>query len=197
MRVAVTGGIACGKSLVGSLLETNGIPVCDSDELAHRAILKDTGAYREIVGAFGRRILGCDGEIVRDRLGRIVFEDPACLKKLNAILHPRVKAAWEAWLRRQRERVAGVVMIPLLYETREESNWDTVVCVGAPEDEQCARLRARGLAAREIKLRLAAQMPVWEKMERADHVVFNCGSLDLLRRQTVRVINALLERKHA
>jgi dephospho-CoA kinase len=197
LRVAITGGLACGKSLVGSLFAADGVPVCDSDDLAHRAIQRENAAYRGILSAFGKSILGRDGQIVRARLGKIVFEDPDRLKLLNGIVHPRVKRLWESWLRGQRGHAAAAVMIPLLYETGWESNWDTVVCVSASEGDQRARLRSRGLTAREIKLRLAAQMPVCEKMERADHVIYNCGSLELLREQTLRVLNALLESKHA
>jgi len=197
LRVAITGGLACGKSVVGSFLAGNGVPVCDSDDLAHMAIAKGTFAYREILREFGKDILGPDGEIVRSRLGKIVFEDPGRRALLNAIVHPRVKRSWETWLRRQRGYPFGIVVIPLLYETGQESAWDRVVCVGSLEVDQRARLRARGLKNREIDLRLAAQMPVWEKMERADHVIYNCGSLELLRCQTLRLVNELLESKHA
>ena len=197
LRVAITGGIACGKSVVGSLFDANGIPTCDSDELAHRAILKGKPAYSRILKAFGRTIVGSDGEIVRARLGKLVFGHPERLARLNSIVHPEVKVMWKAWLRGLRAKAAAAVIIPLLYETGLESDWDAVVCVGAPDCERVARLRVRGLSAGEINQRLAAQMPVWEKMEMADHVIFNGGSMELLREQTVRVITELLERKHA
>ncbi len=197
LRIAVTGGIACGKSLAGSFIEEAGIPVCDSDNLAHQAISSGTLAYRAVVDAFGRGILGEDGEVVRSRLGRVVFGDSAKLKKLNAMLHPVVRAMWKKWMRGQRGRKAVAVVVPLLYEIADERNWDAVICVGGPEADQRARLKARGLTAREVGQRLAAQMPVAQKMARADHVIYNCGSVPLLRAQTVRVINELVERKHA
>lgn len=197
LRIAITGGIACGKSQVGALFAANNVPVCDADELAHSVIRKGTGVNRRIIEEFGRGLVGPDGEIDRSVLGRIVFGDPERLQALNALVHPGVKVLWESWIRKQRGKAAVAVMIPLLYETGEEGRWGSVVCVSARESDQRKRLKARGLTVRDIKLRLAAQMPVWEKMERADHVIYNCGSRELLKEQTLRVLNELLERKHA
>ena len=86
LRIAITGGIACGKSQVGALFAANNVPVCDSDELAHRVIMNGTGAYRQIIDEFGRKVVGQDGEIDRSALGRIVFANPERLRILNALV---------------------------------------------------------------------------------------------------------------
>jgi len=194
LQVAITGGIACGKSLVGSLLCAEGIPVCDSDLLAHELIRSGSKEYRKLVEHFGDEITGPDGEIDRSVLAGMVFGIPEQMTVLNTILHPGVKRLWRSWMRRVAEKNRiGVVIVPLLYEIGEGRKWDKVICVGAGEDAQRARLADRGLSQIAIDHRLSAQMPVWQKMERADFVIYNGGSLEMLKEQTERILNELLE----
>ncbi|MFH1477476.1 MAG: dephospho-CoA kinase [Verrucomicrobiota bacterium] len=103
LRICVTGGIACGKSLVGACLETLGVAVIEADTVCHGLMRAGTPLFPRIVAAFGRAILGSDGEIDRAALGRRVFGDAAALLRLNAILHPAAKRAIEAWVRARRE----------------------------------------------------------------------------------------------
>ena len=197
LRIALTGGIACGKSLVGATLEKQGVAVCDADLLAHELMLPGQAAYREIVGEFGQGILDPDGQINRVKLGGRVFADPLQLARLNAITHPRVAAAWTAWLAGlPAQTPVAVVLIPLLYEAGLESGWDAVVCVSASQDAQETRLLARGLTRDQARRRMASQMPVAEKARRADFVIVNDGTVAKLERQTEEVLARLLESKY-
>ena len=198
LRVAITGGIACGKSTVGSFLRAKGIPVCEADELAHAVMRKGAGVYLKVMETFGRNIAGPDGEIDRATLGGIVFGAPGKLADLNSIVHPVVKRRWRAWLSGLggNLRMAAVI-VPLLYEIGDAGSWDRVICVGASEQYQRERLRERGLCDSGIGRRLASQMPVAEKMERADFVIENCGTIRLAKRQTARILKQLLESENA
>jgi len=196
IRVAVTGGIACGKSLVGSFLGDQGVEVCEADDLAHALMRPGRPVFREIVRVFGEGFLGSGGDIDRQRLGQRVFASREDLIKLNSIVHPAVKKEWEKWLKgRERGCRVAAVIIPLLYEVDEGEGWDGVVCVGASLDVQLSRLRGRGLSDEDAMGRIKAQMPVAEKMARADYVVVNSGTRDLLGEQTKRVLKSILEKE--
>lgn len=186
-RVAVTGGIACGKSLVAQLFSERGIPVCEADTLAHALMRRGEEVFDAVVAEFGVAILDGEGQIDRRTLGAIVFREKDRLQRLNALVHPRVRLAWQRWLDAQ-SAPAACVVIPLLYEVGEGPAWDAVVCVAAPRRLQLQRLESRGLSGPEARARIEAQMPLVEKMERADYVVFNGGSRSLLEAQTERVI---------
>jgi len=193
VRIAVTGGLACGKSKVGELLVARGVLVCDTDAIAHDVIAPGHAAYRKIVAHFGRAILSMDGVIDRRRLARIVFSDPVKLRFLNGITHPAVMRRVQRWLREQETsgcRIAAV-LIPLLFEAGLEKRWDAVVCVAAPGKRQYAWLKARGLGRRAAAARIAAQMPLADKMVRADYVIYNNGSVEVLRQQVDRIIDSI------
>ena len=195
VRIAVTGGIACGKSKVGSFLAGAGVAVCDADDLARDLMRKGADIHRRMVAEFGEVILDAEGAINRPVLGSQVFFDAGKRGRLNSIVHPAVKVAWESWIAGIAPGVdAAVVIVPLLYEVNEGENWDAVVCVACEREDQVKRLRGRGLDDSEIEARLAAQMPVSEKMERADYVIFNSGSLEMLRKQTVEALRLLMEK---
>lgn len=197
-RVALTGGIACGKSVVGAILQRHGVAVCDADHVAHAVMRAGHAAYDEIVRTFGRGVVGVDGELDRSQLGRLVFADEAARQQLNAIVHPRVRVAWEAWLRAQETAgpLVAVVIIPLLFEAGMDAGWDAIVCVRSPPVQQRQRLAARGLSEREIDQRLMAQWPVSEKAARADYVIDNDDSVAELEERTVNVVNQIVESKH-
>ena len=197
LRIALTGGIACGKSRVGSILAQRGVAVCEADQVAHDLMRPGLPAHGEIVAEFGRDVLNADGLIDRAKLGARVFADTAALARLNAIVHPRVVASWEQWLAGLPVPTpAAVVIIPLLYEAGLEGAWDAVVCVSAPREVQEARLQARGFTLEEARRRMAAQMPVQEKARRADFVIDNDGTVSKLERQTEEVLTRLLESKY-
>lgn len=169
-----------------------GIPVCDTDTLAHAILAPGEDVHAAVVARFGREIVGPDGVIDRGRLGRLVFEDECRLAELNALTHPEVLRRLRVWLaeRRSVDLVAAAV-IPLLYEIGDEPNWDRVVCVAAPEADQFRRLSERGLTEAEARQRVASQWPQVRKAERADFVIYNAGSRELLRQQTNDVMRII------
>ena len=194
LKIAVTGGIACGKSTVGECLAAERVPVCDSDDIARDLVRPDRPVHASLVEAFGRSILDAAGGIDRAALAGIVFRDPVQLARLNGLVHPEVKQAWRRWLEERSDARAAAVIIPLFYEIGEGEGWDAVICVGAHEQDQVERLRRKGMPEEQIRLRMAAQWPVVDKMKRADYVIFNCGALGLLREQTCRVLKGILEK---
>lgn len=183
--VGLTGGIACGKSEAARFLAEAGVPVLDTDEVAHLEMQPGGAAYDDVVAVFGEKAVAPDGTIDRSRLGQIVFGDATALRQLNALVHPPVRERWETWRTMLRgENRSGVVVIPLLFETGATDGWDAVICVAAPEDEVLERLARRGLTEQEARQRLGAQWPVEEKIRRADVVIWNDGTLQELKART-------------
>jgi dephospho-CoA kinase len=187
--IALTGGIACGKSTVAEMLRARGWHVIDTDAIARR-VLEPGGdtfnAYKIVVDAFGPNILQADKSIDRKVLGRLVFADPAARAKLNELTHPVIRSAWQHE-REERDRThphqSLAVMIPLLYECELEAQFRAVWCVGASRATQLRRLLERGHDATEAAQRVASQLPVAEKMARASVAFWNEGTLDALERQ--------------
>lgn len=177
-RVALTGGIATGKSTVRAAFERLGVPTSDADLLAREAVAPGTKGLDAVVRRFGRGVLDRAGALDRKALGRIVFGDPEARKALEAIVHPIVQAATDAWFTRLDPATPFAVSdIPLLYEIGRDVDFDAVVVVACPPDIQLARLRARdGLSEAEARHRIAAQLPIEEKVRRADYVISTAGS---------------------
>ncbi|TFH17789.1 MAG: dephospho-CoA kinase [Lentisphaerales bacterium] len=194
LKLAVTGGIACGKSRVGAFLREMNVAVCDCDSIAHDVMRRGSSVFDQVVDEFGSDLLDERGEIDRDRLGDIVFSSSEQRGILNGIVHPHVKAGWEQWLKQIDEPVlAATVIVPLLFEGGFEEGWDRVVCVAAPLEKQLQRLAKRGFGEPEARRRISAQYDVTEKMKRSDVVLYNAGSLDGLRKQTERALKLVLE----
>jgi dephospho-CoA kinase len=193
-RIALTGGIACGKSVLAGFLAECGCDVLDADALAHALEAPGGAAVALIVAAFGPDMRAADGGIDRCRLGQKVFADEAARLRLNGIVHPLVKEALARWLATPGNH-PKVAVIPLLFEVGWEVGWDVVVCVACAEAEQMRRLQARGLSAAAARARVASQLPLADKVRRADGVVWNDGSLDALRREARRLKDAWAEKK--
>jgi dephospho-CoA kinase len=172
--IALTGGIACGKSTLAEGLRTRGWHIIDTDRIAHDVLTAGGGTWKNVVDAFGSSILQPDQSIDRKVLGRLVFADPLLRAKLNEITHPAIRSVWQ----REREERARThpthslaVMIPLLFECELEQMFSAVWCVGASRVTQLYRLKTRGLSETEAAQRIDAQMPVAEKLTRS-HVAF-------------------------
>lgn len=194
-KIALTGGIACGKSLIGLYMIAEGIPVCDADRVAHEVMMKGSPVHAAILREFGANMVRPDGEIDRVRLGRIVFSEPDRRVRLNNLTHPAVKRAIGEWLNGLSSSIPmAVVIIPLLYETGMEEGWDGVVSVASPVALQMRRLMERGLSETDARLRLEAQWPQAEKMDRADWVIFNNGTKGMLKEQVRAVLQRIVER---
>ncbi len=182
LAVALTGGIAAGKSEALDAFARHGAAVISSDDVVHRLYREDEGLRAALREHWGQRVFR-DGEVDRAAIGSIVFADRDELAWLESELHPRVRAATAAWLAEQTADVA-VAEIPLLYETRGEARFDRVVVVTAPPEVREAR---RGpLADREDRL-----VPEEEKVRRADFAYVNDGSLEELEEFVARVLEEL------
>ncbi len=182
--VGLTGGIATGKSTFAAALRALGVPVVDADDLARGAVARGSPALSAIERAFGSDVIGPDGELDRKRMAARVFADPAARSRLEAIVHPAVREAMSAEAARLAAAGNDLVFydVPLLYEVGLERKVDCVVVVHAPSEVQKRRLAVRdGLSDAEAQARLAAQMPIDEKAERADVVVENDGDVESLR----------------
>jgi len=190
--LGLTGGIACGKSEVGRILQQNGFAVLDTDTLAHELMKAGAPVFKTVVTRFGKSVLGANGEIDRSALGKIVFENPDALQALNELVHPAVIEAVEQWKARQRGDAA--VMVPLLFETGWTNGWSAIICVSAEEEVVFQRLEKRGLSEAEARKRIAAQMPLTEKEKKSDFILRNNETLDALRNETVKVLEAVRSR---
>jgi dephospho-CoA kinase len=188
--LGLTGGIGMGKSASARLLRARGVPVVDTDELARQVVQPGQPALAQVLAAFGPQIAGPDGQLRRDELARRVFADPAARRRLEAILHPPIRALWraqiEAW--RAEGRPLAVVVIPLLFETKAEAELDVTVCVACSAATQQQRLRARGWTPEQIEQRLDAQWPVETKTARADYLVWTEADLDVHAAQLERIL---------
>jgi dephospho-CoA kinase len=147
----------------------------------------------EIKNAFRKEIISPDGSLRRDELANLVFADPAARKKLEAILHPRIRERWlaqiETW--RNENVPLAIVVIPLLYETQAESWFDRIICVACAENSRHKRLQARGWTQEQIQGRIAAQMPVTEKIARANFVIWTEGEMENHSRQVERILGRI------
>jgi dephospho-CoA kinase len=179
VRFALTGGIATGKSHVLAAFAARGVPTIDADLLAHEVVAPGTPAAAAIGRRFGPDVVGSGGEIDRRKLGAIVFNDPAARRDLEAIVHPAVYAAIERWFELlPPNTTAAVADIPLLFETGHDHDFDVVVVAACEPEEQMRRVMARdGLTESEARSRVDAQLPIAEKVARADYVVSTAGTL--------------------
>lgn len=194
LRVALTGGIGSGKSLVGEILEELGALVIDSDQLAREVIERGSPGYEEVVTAFGDSILS-EGEIDRSKLAAVVFKESDLRKKLESIIHPLVREAAEKLARKLPSGAILINQIPLLVESDGAKRFDYVVTVSADEEIRRERLRLRGLKDYEITQRMAAQVSDSEREKIANYIIRNDGSIDELTRAVEALMaNELLPR---
>ncbi len=186
LRLGLTGGIASGKSAVAAMLREMGFAVLDADALAHKLIEPGQAAYAEVIQEFGTSIADSSGRIDRSKLGAVVFADGAKLDRLNAIVHPRVAevilSQFEVW-RRAGVRDAVFVEAALLIESGIHKKLDGLVVVWCRPEQQVERLLTRELSETEARRRIAAQLPVEEKLRLASEKIDCSGSLEETRRQ--------------
>ena len=184
-HVALTGGIATGKSTVAAGLRARGVPVVDADQLARAAVAPGSAGLREVIARFGPGVVAADGGLDRAGLGRIVFADAAARHDLERIVHPRVRAEVAAFFSAAGDVPAAVAEIPLVYESGWHRAFDAVVVAACHPRLQLARLRARDrLDEGEARARLAAQWPIEDKARLADRVILTGGTLEDTARQT-------------
>jgi dephospho-CoA kinase len=193
-RVALTGGIATGKSHVRARLEILGIPTIDADTLAREAVAPGTPGIGDVVRRFGGDICQPNGVLNRKKLGAIIFEDPAARRDLERIIHPYVREASERWFASLdvKRYPFAVADIPLLFETGREQEFDAVIVTACEPATQLDRLMKRdGLTREEAAHRIAAQWPLDRKLARADYIVRTDGTVEETNRQVESLVSQL------
>lgn len=177
--IGLTGGIGSGKSLVLESLKRKGIPVLQTDRLGHQ-LLKESAVRKALTREFGNGILGPRGSIDRNKLGRLVFQDPSKRKKLNALLHPAIRKRVAEWAHQQARKPSPpervVVEVPLLFEGGSYRTFDGTLSVSAPLALRHRRLLRRGWSRGEIARREKTQWSQARKDRMADWVIFNRGT---------------------
>lgn len=191
-RIALTGGIGTGKSHVRALMAERGVPTIDADVLARQVVAPGTPGLQAVVTRFGRGVLAADGTLDRQALGAIVFDDPGARHELEAIIHPAVRAATDAWFAGLDPSTRfAVADIPLLYEVGRDRDFDTVIVTACQAATQLQRVMSRdGLTAHAAQARIDAQWPIDDKVRRADYVIDTGGTTEA----TLAQVEQLLER---
>jgi dephospho-CoA kinase len=196
-RVGLTGGIATGKSVVRAELARLGVPTIDADVVARDVVAPGTPALAAILARFGSGVLDEHHALDRRKLGSIVFADEAARRDLERIVHPAVKVAINAWLDSMQDaHNVAVAVIPLLYETGRERDFDAVITTACGSEEQLRRVMTRdSLNEFQAKQRITAQLSTEEKVRRADYAIWTDGTYENTRRQIVETLEQLARRQ--
>ena len=195
LRVGLTGGLASGKSFVGQALADAGCYLIEADQLGHEVLLPDGEAYAGVIGEFGREILDSTGLIDRKKLGRVVFDRPELLEKLNRLVHPPVfkrEESMMAEIARRDPKAIVVVAAAILVETGSYKRFDRLIVVTCTLEQQIERAMKRGPYSREeVLARLSRQLPLEEKVLVADYVIDTSGTKENTLEQVRAVYNSL------
>jgi dephospho-CoA kinase len=203
LRIGLTGGIASGKSLVAGILRDLGAAIVDADRIARAVVAPGGPAYDAVVRAFGPEVVRSDGTLDRQALAARIFADPASRRRLNALTHPHIRRrmAEEATRFTDSPGIDVIVFdIPLLLDTTDgrDLGLDAIIVVYADDEVRVRRLMARdGLSEAEARRRLAAQVPLRDKVARADWVIDNNGAPEETRRRVAQVWAVLRSRRLA
>ena len=188
LRVALTGGIATGKSHCLRTFAALGAATIDADTLARDVVRRGSEGLQAVVERFGPEIVGADGELDRPALGSRVFSDLGARRDLEAIIHPRVYTRIQEWLTALSADAVGIADVPLLYETRKDRDFDRVIVASCPPEMQITRVIARDRLTREqATQRLSAQLPIAEKARLADYVIDTTGPVGETDAQIAKV----------
>jgi dephospho-CoA kinase len=190
MKIGLTGGIGCGKSTVVGFFEEAGWKTLESDKIVADLLANDETVQTELRQRWGEAVFSGDGQVNRRAIADKVFQDESELTWLEQLLHPRVRDVWENTMLDDAD-ADWLVEIPLLYEKRLESSFELIVCIGSSPDVVEIRMAARGYSGEEVERRRERQMPLDEKMRLADRVITNTGSLEFLKKQTLRLIEEI------
>ena len=191
LLVGLTGGMGCGKSTAARLFAEHGFRHLDADQVVRDELLTAADIVAAIRARFGAGVLDAAGAVARRSLAAVVFADDAALRWLEDLLHPRLRAAWEAVFAAA-DGQKFMAEVPLLFE-KQLNNWfDFTVCVTTDSTLQLRRLEQRGIAPELARQRIAKQLPLARKCEMADFVILNDGSLDFLRDQVGLVARRLV-----
>ncbi len=197
LKVAITGNVASGKSVLAEIWARAGVPLVSADALAREVVEPGTPGLDAVVQAFGPEVLESDGTLNRQEVRNRVFSDPHRRRQLEEILHPLIARRREEWMEEESRKGAGlgVAEIPLLFEVGLEEEFDAVVVVDAPPEERLRRLtEVRGLTKKEALRIMAAQMAPEEKVKRADFVIHNWGTIEELEERALALLDLLRAR---
>ena len=193
MKIGLTGGIGSGKSTVAAMFAKLGAVVIDADAISRELVEPGQPALHELVDEFGEGIIAPDGSLRRSELARIAFQDPTATQRLNAIMHPLIRAETERRLAAAGDSDVVLYDMPLLFETGQEQLVDVVVVVDVPEELQVSRAVGRGLDEEDVRRRMQVQVSRSMRVTEADFVIDNSGS----RRDTERQVRGIWNQLHA
>lgn len=199
LLVALTGGVASGKTAVSDRLARKGVPVIDTDQIAREVVLPGTPGLQAVVEAFGDAVLDRNGNLDRVGLRQRVFGDARARERLEAILHPLIESAARQRIDQHRDAAYVLVVVPLLVETGVFADADRVVVVDVPASTQIERLMARdGMTRKRAEQMIAAQADREQRLAAATDIIDNDGSLDALKQRTDSLHERLLalSRRH-
>lgn len=191
MIIGLTGSIASGKSTVSKMLEEKGYPIIDADKVARQVVEPGSETLKKIGDLFGDEVIKPDGTMDREKVGALIFSDPARRKQLNDIIHPAIRGEM---LRQRSDYLAQgyrtiIMDIPLLFESKLQHFVDKILVVSVTEENQLTRLMERnGLNDKDAKARISSQLPMSVKEEGADAVIYNNGTVGETARQLERIM---------
>lgn len=181
LKVGITGGIGSGKSTVCNVLKNLGVPVFTSDDVAKKLLNNDDYLKNDIKKTFDSDMYTSTGSIDRERMAKLVFNNPGELKRLNELVHPRVKAEFDSWCKKNEKKPYVVKEAAILFETGQHKELDKMVTVFCPREERIHRVIARDNATLEsIEKRMIHQFSDAERNALADYIIINDGKEDLL-----------------
>lgn len=190
-NIAITGGIASGKSLLGKLLSELGADVLDVDEIIRSMHGPDGEGAKMVKSVFGSDYLTDNGGTNRMKLGNFVFNNPAALKRLNDLMHPIARQAALKWRDAASPAPFKAALIPLLFESGWRADWDAALAIESPLEARISRLAARGLSQAEALARVNAQLPARQRREQADFVILNDGGIPELKRAAKHIFKCM------
>ena len=193
MKIGLTGGIGSGKSTVAAMFAKLGAVVIDADAISRELVEPGQPALHDLVDEFGEGIVAPDGSLRRSELARIAFEEPTATQRLNAIMHPLIRAETERRLAAAGDSDVVLYDMPLLFETGQEQLVDVIVVVDVPEELQVSRAVGRGLDEEDVRRRMQVQVSRSMRVTEADFVIDNSGS----RRDTERQVRGIWNQLHA
>lgn len=198
IKVALTGGIATGKSYCLARFVELGAPTIDADVLARQAIAPGTPGFDAVLTRFGRAVEKRDGGLDRDALARLVFSDEAARRDLETIVHPVVYAAIGKWFDGLTSGggrpLAAIADVPLLFETGRERDFDAVVVAACKPEQQLERLVARGMTEADAQKRIDAQIPINKKVARSNYLIDTSDTVAQTNLQVLQVWDKLNKR---
>lgn len=190
MKIGLTGGIACGKSVVLEMFKEAGWHTLSADALVHELLDHDPEVIEAVISKFGIEVKASDASLNKKAIAKVVFADSQQREWLEGLLHPLVRKSWTSALDEEPDK-NWVVEIPLLFEKKLEKDFDLVVCLTSSRENQLERLQSRGMNEADAEARIVSQAPLAEKIEKSDFVLTNTGSLNFLRKQFQILIESL------